>query len=72
VRARDAVAVNLPFREGDFLSVDGSERKMEVDLMEVRKGDLHFPSWHNLIREVVGYYDRSKFKGGNNNLVEYC
>jgi len=35
------------------------------------KEDSHFPSWHNLIREVMGYYDRSKFECGNDNLVEY-
>jgi len=33
--------------------------------------DLHFSSWHDLIREMMGYYDRSEFEGGNDNLVEY-
>jgi hypothetical protein len=33
--------------------------------------DLHFPSWHNLIREVMGYNDRSEFECGNDDLVEY-
>jgi hypothetical protein len=35
------------------------------------KEDLHFPSWHNLIREVMGYNDRSEFKSGNDDFVEY-
>jgi len=55
------------------LSEDGVESEMEErEGGGVGNGDLHFSSWHNLIREVVGYYDRSKFKGGNDNLVEYC
>ena len=33
--------------------------------------DLHLSSWHDLIREMMGYYDRSEFEGGNDNLVEY-
>ena len=33
--------------------------------------DLHFSSWHDLIREMMRYYDRSEFEGGNDNLVEY-
>jgi hypothetical protein len=33
--------------------------------------DLHFPSWHDLIREVMGYDDRSEFQSGNDDLIEY-
>lgn len=59
-------SMTLPLRKREEVRGEAGEGAVRGG-----KEDLHFSSWHNLIRKVVGHDDRSKFQSGNDNLVEY-